>query len=626
MRRCGFQKGGPHPSKDWAERVRVRKVTKAVRAKQRVVEARAAATLGDLRLPAGGSRDRLSTREALRAVHLVSTDGMTQLGAAAAVGVSQSTVSRLLSRVEAALDAEAAGDEALAAVLDPTRSFKRSSSGRPKLVVGNVETAVREVIERDPWGNVGDWQAALETRGVCISHATLYRAFHELHIPKRAANNYAQLSPVLLHGLMNHVEAIRNAVADGKLLPDNVAYADQTPITVGEGRGGGRSEGILYGTCGDVKGGKMLWSLWAVVTNKGVLRAWITKKTGDETTAKEFFLSDTLPAGWECLFGAPGNIFGVLKAHGRTLAGRDKRMVLCLDRLGKSGGSEYCVAGHHVPELRVRARRTGVGLLMLPPKGALVNPIERWNSHVKWLMRRWQPDGEPVDEWGHIIRGPRNEEEAKLALIAAIKHSHADPSCLRHAYHARFDGAELLRRLKSNTTAAAVRAERAAAPVPPFDVWTAAFAPRARMSTVHAYPASEGVAETYNVYFYCHQFWGLHEGLPPPFARSQCDKGLEEWCRMCKPQTNASVLRKPRCVVCDTCPGVFHQECVGLSAVPKGAWQCAGCARGENVVPRVWDKALVPPRDPSAPQKKRKVRSDKGTKRKKPRRASTADE
>ena len=95
---------------------------------------------------------------------------------------------------------------------------------------------------------------------------------------------------------------------------------------------------------------------------------------------------------------------------------------------------------------------------------------------------------------------------------------------------------------------------------------------------------------------------------------------------MCKPQTNASVLRKPLCVVCDTCPGVFHRECVGLSAVPKGAWQCAGCARGENVVPRVWDKALVPPRDPSAPQKKRKVRSDKGTKRKKPRRASTADE
>ena len=128
MRRCGFQKGGPNPGKDWAERVRVRKVTKAVRAKQRVAEARAAATLGDLRLAAGGSRDRLSTREALRAVHLVNADNMTQLGAAAAVGVSQSTVSKLLKRVEAALDAEAGGDEALAALLDPTRSFKRSST------------------------------------------------------------------------------------------------------------------------------------------------------------------------------------------------------------------------------------------------------------------------------------------------------------------------------------------------------------------------------------------------------------------------------------------------------------------------------------------------------------------
>jgi hypothetical protein len=66
-------------------------------------------------------------------------------------------------------------------------------------------------------------------------------------------------------------------------------------------------------------------------------------------------------------------------------------MLLLIDRLGKSGASVYPVAGHHTPVLRVRARRAGVGLLMQPPMGALVNPIELWNMHVKTVMNAMQP-------------------------------------------------------------------------------------------------------------------------------------------------------------------------------------------------------------------------------------------
>jgi hypothetical protein len=461
---------------------------------------------------------------------------------------------------------------------------------------------------------------------VTTSRATLYRWFEEADVKVRAANNYAHLSESLIHGLLNHVEAIRAAVDAGVLLPDNGAYLDQTPIFIQEGHGGGRSAGILFGECGDAKGGKMIGSLWAVVTNKGVLRAWLTKLSGDETTAKQFLLSNSLPPGWQHIYGAPGNIFDVIRAHGRRLQGREKRMILFMDRLGKSGGSEYCVAGHHVVELRVRALAKGVGLILLPPKGALVNPIERWNSHIKWLMYRWQPPGAPTDDWGHLIRGPRNEEEAILALKAAVVASHEDAAALRHAYHARFAGAELFRRLESNVRAAAVRSERAAAAEPPFDVWEAAFALRSRMSTRHVYPRSKEVAETYNVYYYNNQFWNTHAGLPPPFAREKCSKGLEEWCRLCKPTTKASWGRNLNCVACESCPGVFHKECLGLTAVPKGAWQCAGCRRGEKVVPREWDKSLVPPPDPNKPQKKRKKRCDAGKPRGKRACAASADE
>lgn len=61
--------------------------------------------------------------------------------------------------------------------------------------------------------------------------------------------------------------------------------------------------------------------------------------------------------------------------HGKRLPSRSRTMNLLIDRLGKSGTSDYPIAGHHTPILRVRARAAGVGLLMLPPKGALVNPI-----------------------------------------------------------------------------------------------------------------------------------------------------------------------------------------------------------------------------------------------------------
>jgi hypothetical protein len=278
-------------------------------------------------------------------------------------------------------------------------------------------------------------------------------------------------------------------------------------------------------------------------------------------------------------------------------------MILCLDRLGKSGKSEYAVAGHHAPELRVRATKAGCGLLLLPPKGALVNPIELWNMHVKRIMNSVQPAGSPTDKWGQLIRGPRSKTEASEMLAHAIVAINDEPATLRWCYHMRCAGADALRRLADHDDAKAVRAARAAQPVVPFDVMEAAFALRGRMSTLHKYPPSVCCTETYNVYFWRHHRLGLHAGLPLPFERRVDADGSERSCRLCKPKTKGAQARDTLQVCCDTCPGVFHYECVGLQAPPTGNWACAACVRGDIGQLRKW---LNPSPKPRTAQKARK--------------------
>ena len=563
--------------------------------------ARAAAPFCAARDGGAGLRGPLSTREAATALALVQTSGMSQLAAGAAVGVSQSAVSNLLRRkrlAEAAGEAGCAEDER---ELDPLRNVKRRTGGRPSGLTDPVKQRIVEAFEKDPFGGVRLVSEGLRANGLPISRPTLYRYLKSLRIDTYTCNNYAQLTMSLIHGLQNHVEAMKEALSSGKWTHANFAYADQTPIYCATGHKTGKARRVLFGECGDTKEGKKIGNLWAVVTVDSVVRAWLTDENGNEESTRAFFLRDTLPPGWLHVYGPEGNLFDILAARGKRLPGRNRQMILCIDRLGKSGRSEYCVAGHHAPQLRVRAREAGVGLLMLPPKGALVNPIELWNLDVKRKVDKWQPDGEPEDDRGRFVRGPRTVDEARQALRAAVTASDKDPKALRHAYHARAAGQQLLAHLEGSRTAAAVAAERAEEARPPFDVWEVAIAPRCRMSTEHAVPKSATVCETYNVYYYQHQLHGLHEGLPAPWRRETDEDGYERSCRLCKPNTVAAKKRDSNVLCCESCPGVFHLECLGRSAMPKGRWECCACAKGEAVTPRVWQdpkKVGKPPRKP----------------------------
>ena len=579
-----------HPQTARAAFLLERKRRRAEQARARQAAAQAKFNPDGVRLIGTGVRGPLSTRERALVVHNVGVRGMSQLEAGAVVGVSQKAVSRLLKRARAAEEGGAEGDAAGAALpATPQRNVKRRSGGRPSLLTPGKTAAVERAFKGDPFGGVGAVQKALHESGTTVNVRTLYNYMEQLDVDRRATSTYAEFNERLIHGLLNHIEAMRAALEAGNLTFDNFAYADQTPIFICTGHRSAYGTGVVFGDGGDAKQGKKVGNLWAVITSQGCCRAWVTDANGDEETTKQFFLAEKLPPGWINLHGPDGNIFDLLAAHGAQLPGRNRKMILCIDRLGKSGASAYPVAGHHAPELRVRARKAGVGLLMLPAKGAFVNPIELWNMHVKRVMDAMQPAGLPRDNWQQLIRGPRSRDDAFSMLRDAIIELNRDTELFRWCYHARAIGAHALQRLEGHAVAEAVRAARAAAPVAPFDVMQAAFAPRCRMSTDHPYPPSKCCAETYNVYFWRHHRLRLHAGLPPPFVRPvDAADGSERSCRLCKPNTTGARARDPQLVCCDSCPGVFHFECLGMDAVPAGAWKCASCKRGDVGPLRVW--------------------------------------
>jgi hypothetical protein len=550
----------------------------------------------------------MSTREVALASHLVRECYATQLEAAAAAGVSQQAVSRLLQRASTLSDggagSAAAGTELL---VTPQHDATRRSGGRPSLLTPDTIASIQQAFKEDPFGGVGEVRKALHEHGLDAPERSLYRWLSKLHLGARATNIYAALNERLIHGLLNHIEAVQAALEGGTLTHENIAYADQTPIYILAGHKSANGSSVVFGDGGDTKMGKKVGNLWAVITVQGCLRAWLTDDNGDEESTKAFYMTDTLPPGWINVFGEDGNIFDLVVAHGLQLRGRNRKMILCVDRLGKSGSSEYPVAGHHAPELRVRAQSACVGLLMLPPKGALVNPIELWNMHTKRLMNLAQPAGLPKDSWQQFIRGPRTKTEALEMLKQAIIDINNQPRLMRWCYHERATGKDALHRLADHAVAHAVRAARAAQPVAPFDLKEVAFAPRARMSAQHAYPPSACVKETYNVYFWRHHRLGLHAGLPAPFTRP-IDKadGSERRCRLCKPNTNGARSRDTTVVCCDSCPGVYHYECLGLEAAPTGAWECDACVRGDVGALRVWKNPNAPPAGAPKPKVARK--------------------
>ena len=592
LRQRGFPSGDAHPARCRVRLAQEQKAAKSARDKAQREELRAQHAHARRASAEQGLRDPLTTQQQASILSLVLRQGCTQSYAAAHLGVSAATVSRVLKRQRDADDDEEARQAAHGDVTPPPAKRARTSQGgKLPYMTPTKHKLMAAAFDSDPYASVSLIHKTVQDQGVDCSLRTFYRHLHRAGVDRMAANNYSVWTEPLVHGVYNWIDAIGAALDRGDITYHNLAYMDQTPVHILEGKRGGYSSERLYGDCGDVHGAKKVGNLWVVSTVDGPVRVWYTEENGNDNTCEDFFLSDTLPPGWTNIYGAAGNIFNLLRDHGarfRGKLGNHKRMVLCLDRLGKSGISHWCVSGHHRPEIRARALQYSVGLGNLPPKGAEVNPVELFNLLFKRILGQLEPPGGGFDAYKHKLRGPRTKEDV-LAMMPKVMCA-ITPEAYRAFFHKRARGSDATSRFNRSEVAQRVRAERALKPVPPYNWVEEAVAKRGYTTAPDDwYPSSFQVAETYNVYFWRHFVLGLEQGLAPPFKRPvDSEDGHERTCRLCSGKGKYAQQRDTICVCCEDCTGTFHRECVGLEKVPKTAWTCPCCLRGGAPTPRVW--------------------------------------
>jgi transposase len=540
-------------------------------------------------------RDPLTTQQRADILKLVVQKGWTQSAAAAKVGVSHVTVSRVLKRQRDGGDAgEAPGAAGGDTTPVPVKRARTSKGGRKSSLTPSKLARIAAACDADPFGTVALLHRELQDQGLECSLSTLYRHLDDAGVHRMAVNNYAVWTPSLVHGVYNWIDAIGAALDRKEITFHNLAYMDQTPVHILMGKRGGYSSQKIFGECGDIHGAKKIGNLWAVVTVAGPIRVWFTAENGDDKTCAEFFLSETLPSGWTNVCGEEGNIFEILREHGRRChrkMGKHKSMVMCLDRMGKSGASHWAVSGHHMPEIRARALKACVGLGNLPPKGAEVNPVELFNCLFKRTLALLPPPSGGSDQYGHRLRGPRSSDECLAMMPTAVAGITED--AYRAFFHKRCRGSDATERFNRSDVAQRVREEREQNKVAPYDWVKEAVAERG-YTTAPAdwYPASWAVAETYNVYYWRHQLLGLAGGLEAPFQRPIDEADAHErTCRLCSGKGKYAQLRSTRCLMCATCTGTFHHECVGVveeSDDEDDNWDCPCCTQGGALTPRVW--------------------------------------
>lgn len=596
-RQRGFPSGAANPMVIRQQQRLEKQAAAKRRVRRRTEERRAAADMASPASAAAGPKTSLTHYQRCTILKQAA-GGKSYQDIADCVGVSKATVGREVKAHGAAGNSvPAAGTADAGSTPQPKERVRQSAGGRPTEYTPTKVAAVGQAADKDPFGAIAHLQEALRAQGHHFEERALYRMLTKARATKKAANNYAAWTPSLVHGVYNWIEALEADINAENITWANLAYMDQTPVHITAAHQGGRSTQLIFGECGDQKGAKKIGSLWAVITQFGCLRLWFTKDNGDDITCKDFFFSESTPTNfWVNLYGEEGNIFDLLKAHGdkhKALLGRRKQMILVLDRLGKSGSSHYSVSGHHRPEIRAEALKRGVGLALLCPKGAECNPVELFNCAVKRILKRLQPPGGGDDGFGQVQRGPRTEEEA-LAMLRDVLAAMTAPQ-YRYFFHARALGSDARKRFNRSTVAAAVREERERDPRKPYSFVREAFARRAWNSApADFYPASFTVAETYNVYYYRYLRLNAAYGLPPPFQRPLAKDGKEKECRLCSLHSKLSANYDRNLIICLTCTGVYHRECVefGVANPPplNNSWRCPFCVRKISPQARVWKK------------------------------------
>ena len=186
-----------------------------------------------------------------------------------------------------------------------------------------------------------------------------------------------------------------------------------------------------------------------VIGYEGVVKCSLYQRPMNDQTFKEFCLeTEEIPP------------------HARNLGGRPltqllpRRSYIVWDRLGRSGRCKEPIRMHYNPEIRRQLKEAGVEVIILPPKGHLLNPEKVFHASLQDRISRWNPPGNPKNEFGRLIVGPRSFKEAQVALSEALAELGGNSSITKGCYEKRAYGQDLLRRLHQSKIGKSVLHER----------------------------------------------------------------------------------------------------------------------------------------------------------------------
>ena len=221
----------------------------------------------------------------------------------------------------------------------------------------------------------------------------------------------------------------------GKFSLDDVYFANETELVYGLAPRFGYSDKPLFAAEAHKSRGSGKVFIHAVVSRRGVVKLWLTNDTGDDKTVCSFMLDDhVVPAD------APET--GGVRVFKRLPRGA----ILMWDRLGRAGRTHYPHKSHYNPRIKKAANDAGVGLGLLPPKGAEFNPIELFFLVLKALVYKMLRPSGGRDDWAAPLRGPGTLKEARAMVSAAVKELNQRSNLFRYFYHRRAFGSDAYRR------------------------------------------------------------------------------------------------------------------------------------------------------------------------------------
>ena len=348
--------------------------------------------------------------------------GVTQSNIARSIGCAQSTVSRSVRGVTYSTG---------------------NPVGRPRLTTEFEREEIRKISRRDPYGRLVDYVGPIYkatstrfnifqiSRTLCNPLSDEAAAFK-----RRATNRYARFTKTLWDMHMGFREGMTIALVMMYITLDDLVYEDEFPVYYGICARDGRSDEPIYGE-EDNKRGLGCLNVLATISSSKVLKVMVCPTTTNDETFMDYAMN-AHPISPELPHLNGPSLIDVIPAG----------KILFLDRFGRAGRARKPSKCHYNPRLREALLNKGVGMDLLPPKGAEFNPIELFNGWVQRQVLRWQPRGRPMNTFGQKIRGPRTRAEAITALndvLAKLKDKNKI-KLLRYWYHRRMTGSDAFKR------------------------------------------------------------------------------------------------------------------------------------------------------------------------------------